>query len=354
VLCRFGLAQDVVSASAGVVEYFEGAVLVDNHRIEHNGAVFPSLNNGSTIRTERGRAELLLTPGAYLRLDENSTVRMISNSLTDTRLELTQGSAIFDNANTKSLGDLVLTADRSDVRFPNQGVYRINLDIEELEVYSGEAEVSHNSKVSKVDPSHLFYLALETETPKFDDGTTDEFYDWAQNRSSVLESQSEAASAEQADADPDPGSTAGVFVVPPVQSVPGCTATPALAYSVDAGTMLPYSSYAQAPFPVIESFLIVAPYRRAGTSRWPVRSGVSYHPHPIDGRWPASTLRPPSRFPMTTVHLPPSATYYHPAFTRPITTVPRPIPPIVRPARPPVTLHTAPPPVVVARPVGRR
>jgi hypothetical protein len=98
-VCRSSAAQDVVSASSGVLQYFEGAVLLDNQPVEHKPAVFPSLKNGSVMHTARGRAELLLTPGVYLRLDENSSVRMQSNSLTNTRLELMEGSAILDNLN---------------------------------------------------------------------------------------------------------------------------------------------------------------------------------------------------------------------------------------------------------------
>ncbi|HWF48771.1 MAG TPA: hypothetical protein VG168_17315, partial [Bryobacteraceae bacterium] len=124
--CQPGAAQDVVSASSGVLQYFEGTVFLDNQPVEHKAAVFPSLKNGATLRTAKGRAELLLTPGVYLRADENTSLRMVSNALTDTRVEVTEGAIILDNANASSRGAVTLMIDESEVRFPKAGVYRID------------------------------------------------------------------------------------------------------------------------------------------------------------------------------------------------------------------------------------
>ena len=135
--CRSGLAQDVVSASSGVLEYFEGSVLLDDSCVEHKAAVFPSMKNGSVVRTAKGRAELLLTPGVYLRMDENSAVRMVSNSLMDTRVEVTDGSVILDNLNATPGHALALLFHSSTVRFPKPGIYRIDGELGELEAYSG-------------------------------------------------------------------------------------------------------------------------------------------------------------------------------------------------------------------------
>ena len=216
-------AQDVVSAASGVVQYFEGAVVLDGKPIEHKAAVFPSLKNGSIIRTEKGRAELF-TPGVYFRIDENSSLRMASNSLADTRLELLDGTAILDNVNANSSDATVLIYRGSEVRFPKPGVYRVDYDLGELQVYSGEAEVTHRGLSSAVDPSHL-YISLELTTSKFGDGAMDEFYDWARNRSEIIADQNQRASAEQADAeDPDPSGALGMFGVPPLSSSPSYAA----------------------------------------------------------------------------------------------------------------------------------
>ena len=95
-VCGLAPCQEVVSAYAGTVHYFEGAVLIDDHPLEHKAAVFSSIPNGSTLRTEKGRAEVLLTPGVVLRLDEDSSIQMVSNALTDTRIEFVKGAALLD------------------------------------------------------------------------------------------------------------------------------------------------------------------------------------------------------------------------------------------------------------------
>ncbi len=46
------------------------------------------------LRTGQGRAEVLLTPGVFLRVGENSAIRMLDNRLLSTRVEIVSGNAI--------------------------------------------------------------------------------------------------------------------------------------------------------------------------------------------------------------------------------------------------------------------
>src|SRR2546429_3861810 len=48
---------------------------------------FPDVKENWQLRTEEGRAEVLLTPGVFLRVSENSAIRMIANRLIDTRVD---------------------------------------------------------------------------------------------------------------------------------------------------------------------------------------------------------------------------------------------------------------------------
>src|SRR6266446_3754532 len=80
------LAQSVISARSGVIHYIEGDVAIDGASIHPKFAEFLELKSGQVLATQEGRAEVLLTPGVFLRLAENSSVRMLSNSLADTRI----------------------------------------------------------------------------------------------------------------------------------------------------------------------------------------------------------------------------------------------------------------------------
>ena len=322
--CSQGSAQDVVSASSGLLHYFEGAVILDDKPVEHKAAVFSTVKNGSTIHTEKGRAELLLTPDVYLRIDENSSLHMISNSLTDTRLEITKGAAILDSLNGNA-ASVVVVYDGSEVRFPKPGIYRVDCDMGELQVYSGESNVTHHGASTNVDSSHLYYFGLELTINKLDDGMMDEFYDWAHNRSDVIADQKQMAAAEQDPQDLDPAGGSGMFVVPPLYSPPLITSpslsSPTLGMyggTLYGSTLAPFYVYPPAglfPYGSFTSVVILPPWRhRPGGSKWPGGSSVlggsnstggSVTGAPVITRWPT---RPPqgitSYYPGTGAHYP--------------------------------------------------
>src|SRR5271156_985958 len=90
-------AQAVISAHAGVVQYVEGRAFLNDQAVEPKFAQFPDIKENQEFRTEEGRAEILLTPGVFMRLGENSAIRMLSTRLTDTRVELLSGSAMIES-----------------------------------------------------------------------------------------------------------------------------------------------------------------------------------------------------------------------------------------------------------------
>src|SRR5713226_3930888 len=80
-------AQTVISAHSGLIHYVEGRVLLDGKPVEVKITSFPEIKEGKEFRTEDGRAEVLLNPGVFLRMGENSAIRMVSNKLSDSRVE---------------------------------------------------------------------------------------------------------------------------------------------------------------------------------------------------------------------------------------------------------------------------
>ncbi len=64
--------------------------------MEPKAGQFPNIKENEVFRTTEGMAEVLLTPGVFLRLGENSSIRMISSKLTDTRVEVLNGSAMVE------------------------------------------------------------------------------------------------------------------------------------------------------------------------------------------------------------------------------------------------------------------
>ncbi len=332
VACSFALAlllpgatqaQEVISAASGVVQYFEGAASLDGQQLQHDSAIFPTLKRGATLRTAKGRAEVLLTPGVFLRLDENSAVRMLSPSLADTRLELVEGSVILENLDAKPDASDTLIFKECQIRFPKPGIYRIDGELGDMQAYRGEAVVEHHGSTDTVDSSHLYYFAIGLTTSKFSDGDMDEFYDWARNRSDVIAAKNQLADAQNDPGDPDPG---GMYVIPP-PSLPSYS-SPDPGYSISGSFANPFYVYPPAGYftqPMMSTFIVFYPYRRwpAG-SKWPASGGITSYPHPGTGRWPATsgitTYRPgltttPLRYPVhyPAAHAPAAAGSYHPA-----------------------------------------
>src|SRR5271167_2991240 len=133
--------QSVISTRSGTVHFFEGAVYLGDQPLESHPGKFSSVPQGAELRTAEGRAEVLLTPGVFVRIGERSTIRMVANALSDTRVELLAGSAVVDSAGPSPGTSVTLIYRNWNVRFLEEGVYRIDSDPPRLCVPQGKAEV---------------------------------------------------------------------------------------------------------------------------------------------------------------------------------------------------------------------
>ena len=308
-MCSGLFGQEVVSARSGMVHFTQGQVLLDDHVLDRKAGSFPLIKEGATLRTEKGRAEILLTPGAMLRLDENSSIRMISTELADTRLTFVSGSAILDlSDSSRSNSALTITYKDARVQFPKSGVYRLDADTGVLQVYSGEAEVTYDGQKTIVDPSHLFFCWLGLETDKLGNGTEDEFYDWASDRNQVISEENQLAQDtghDPGDSDGDPDAQFGAGGSPysgvPYAGGPSLGAGPAAGpqvypystYAMGGAYFNPFNSYVGSPFFPFgyPALVVVRPYRNA-RPLWP-HSASNPIWHPVTaGSVPLSPILP--------------------------------------------------------------
>jgi hypothetical protein len=140
------VGQSVISTHSGVIHFFEGAVYLGDQPLESHPGRFQSLPQGAELRTVEGRAEVLLTLGVFVRVGPRSTIRMVSNQLSDTRVELRAGSAIVDSAGPRPGTSVTLVIGNWSVHSAEQGVYRIDSDPPRVSVLQGKAEVSGGKK----------------------------------------------------------------------------------------------------------------------------------------------------------------------------------------------------------------
>jgi len=133
--------QSVISTRSGLVHYFEGDVYLNDHPLEAHLGKFSSVPQGAELRTEQGRAEVLLTPGGFLRMGERSAIRMVANDLADTQVELETGSVIVETGEPNQDTTVTLIYRNWKIHFPQKGLYRIDCDPPSLRVLQGAAEV---------------------------------------------------------------------------------------------------------------------------------------------------------------------------------------------------------------------
>ena len=202
-------AQSVISTHSGVIHFFEGAVYLGDQPLESHLGKFPSVPQGGELRTAEGRAEVLLTPGVFLRMGDRTAIRMVSNDLADTRVELQTGSAIVDSGEPNADTSVSLIYKKWRVHFLRKGVYRIDSDPPCLWVRQGEAEVFADAGGQPLSVEHGMSLPLAAVLvpERSIEELGDPLNDWADGRGQSIAADN--AITAQIDEDP-PSQTTGL------------------------------------------------------------------------------------------------------------------------------------------------
>src|SRR5579859_6703346 len=69
------------TAMPGTLNYVEGQASMGDQNLDAKSVGNATMVDGQVLETGNGKAEILLTPGVYLRLGSNSSVKMVNNSL---------------------------------------------------------------------------------------------------------------------------------------------------------------------------------------------------------------------------------------------------------------------------------
>lgn len=187
-------AQNVISAKSGLIHYVEGVVKLDGTEVvKKSTADFPSMKQGSELRAEMGRAEILLSPGVFLRVAENSGVKLLRNDILDTALELTAGSALIEVSEAEKNQSLTVMVGDAKLDISRRGLFRIDFQPAQVRVYDGSAVVVSSGQQLTVKEGKLANLNGVIAQSKFDKEDTDAFWRWAQRRSGYIASANMAA-----------------------------------------------------------------------------------------------------------------------------------------------------------------
>ena len=177
-------AQNAISAKAGLVQVADGEVFVNDQAIEHKLAQFTDLKSKDTLTTGDGRAEVLLTPGAFLRMTDSSGIRMVSTRLSDVRMEMVRGESIVEVAELLTDNSITMTIGSASIALHKGGIYQFNATPGRIRVYQGEALATEGEKTVTVKAGHEFANNGTAWTLNhFDTKQTDSLYRWSSRRS---------------------------------------------------------------------------------------------------------------------------------------------------------------------------
>lgn len=156
----FAIAQDdnriasaagdmyVISAKAGGVNFVEGKVAVAKKNSRSGYLVKgDKLEVGDKVSTGvNGKTEILLNPGSFVRLGENSVFEFVSTALDDVKINLTGGSAILEVFAANEFRVAIETP-KANFYAVRSGVYRIDILPDgsgKISVIKGRAQIGED------------------------------------------------------------------------------------------------------------------------------------------------------------------------------------------------------------------
>jgi hypothetical protein len=177
-------------ARPGTVNYIEGAAYLNGSPLKNSEVGNATLDAGQELTTANGKAEVLLTPGIFLRVDSDSAVKMISPDLAQTQVELDHGRAAVEVDQIFPQNEVQIMDGGVTTQLIKPGYYEFDANQPEAMVFDGRAEVEvGDGKWETVKSHHEMALVEGTHEKTVDFNakpTNDELYNWSSLRSHYL------------------------------------------------------------------------------------------------------------------------------------------------------------------------
>ena len=203
-LVSVGNAQNrerfTISAKAGGVNAVSGQVMVK--RAGQAPQMLTSqddLASGDVVNTGLGsQAEILLNPGTYLRLAEQSEFEMVDNSLENLLVKLNKGSAIIEATGPGEVElRIPIITEQQRMTIVRAGIYRINVrpGVTELFVRKGRMALGADRDDIIKSGKKVTFSGAGQSIAKLEKNEKDQFDDWSKLRGQTLARANERLSA---------------------------------------------------------------------------------------------------------------------------------------------------------------
>ena len=186
-------AQYVVSAKAGLVNYVERRVTISHiDGGTERAKVGVQLENGDVVDAQ-GRLEILLNPGATLRLEKGSTLRVIETDFEKMQFELESGAALIEA--TKDMGPkrgigLEISTKEATLVVEKYGLYEITAlngsTVVMVHKGNGDVKVAGQQTIDLKGGRQITINGSAVAEAKIDKKSNSDFEMWGQERAETL------------------------------------------------------------------------------------------------------------------------------------------------------------------------
>jgi FecR protein len=179
----------------GTLNYIEGQASIEGRALSPQSVGNTTLEAGQVLATANGRAEILLTPGIFVRLGNDTTVQMVSPDLTHTEIRLEQGHANVEVDQIYAQNNILVDLKNGQTQLLKAGLYAFDANASTVRVFDGKAAVYPGSdliaNIKPIDVKGGRQLALTGEPLKpqgfnKDQAAADPLYKWSSLRSEYL------------------------------------------------------------------------------------------------------------------------------------------------------------------------
>ena len=194
-LSATAFGQNANPVSPGTLNYVEGQASIEGRPLTPQSVGNTMLQAGQVLATANGKAEILLTPGIFLRLGNDSTLHMVSTDLTHTEVRLEQGRANVEVDQIYPQNTILIDLKNGQTQLLKNGLYAFDSGNSTVRVFGGKAAVypgaNLQANVKPIDVKGGHQLALNGEPLKpqgfnKDQASADPLYKWSSLRSNYL------------------------------------------------------------------------------------------------------------------------------------------------------------------------
>jgi hypothetical protein len=180
----FCLAQSAISARSGLIQLTVGSVYLQDKPVHKTVTNMLQVKQSEVLRTgPDGYAEVLLTPGVFLRLGNSTSFRMDSDALAHTHLTMLAGSAMLECDELLPDNNVSFDVGNKPVELRKKGLYRLEASPAAVATIQGELFVAGNVGTTVKKGRLLQFDSAVPEPVKFHNDKNDELYTFSKARS---------------------------------------------------------------------------------------------------------------------------------------------------------------------------